>query len=165
MNELTNFSKIVKWYPEQIKVQNDHNCILKDKNIEVTDIFFIGPRIISFMQRSIRKEAENLINMQADFNTICELIKEIRDDRDKRELNLKKFDEEYKFLEEYLLLKIIYQKVRDNYFNILLENLRILYNQHNQNNLTEIYKKNYLAKLERRKENKTIYEQNRRANY
>ena len=121
----------------------------------------VSTRIVSFMQRSINETAKKLLETSKDFDTTWDLIKEIKKDEVRKNKSLEKFDREYNCLEEFPLLKIIYLKVRENYFNILLEDLRILYNKQNLDKLNEKYRKNYLAKVERKKEKKASYDKTR----
>lgn len=161
IKELYSFSKITTWYPDRVKIKENNKYIYKEEVIQLTDIFTISTRIVSLMQRSINETAKKLLEDTKDLDTICELIKEIKEDELRSNKALEKFDEEYGFLENFSLLKIIYLNVRGNYFNILLENLRILHNKQNRNKLTENYRKNYLAKIERRKEKKALYDKTR----
>lgn len=161
LEELSNFSKIVTWYPEVIKTKEKEGYVYKENKIELTDIFIVSTRIVSFMQRSINETAKKLLETSKDFDTTWDLIKEIKKDEVRKNKSLEKFDREYNYLEKFPLLKIIYLKVRENYFNILLEDLRILYNKQNLDKLNEKYRKNYLAKVERKKEKKASYDKTR----
>lgn len=165
IKELSNFKEKVIWYPERERIKEGNSYISYEKEIEVTDIFLVATRIISLMQRTINEKAKMLLETKNDFETLCELIKEIKEDKVRNEESLKQFDEEYKFLLEYSLLKNVYEEVRNNYYNILLESLRILHNKYDRNRATENYQKNYLAKLERRKEQRAISDKRRRTNY
>jgi len=162
IKELVNFSNEVDWYPEEIKIKEADNYVYKKLPIEITDSLLINSRLISIMQRTINQMAHNLLEKDEDYNEICKYIKESRDNREFNDELLKNFDEEYSFLEKFPLFKDTYINARNNYYNILLEDLRIIYNKQNERKMKELYGRNHLATLERRKERKAIYDKKRR---
>lgn len=129
--QLKEFSKEVDWYPTKEKIKEENSNIYKyvDKNIEVTDCFYIINSLLSYIKQYTGKYVHKLPNelLEEDVKTI---ISKIKNDF------LKGYIKKYSYLKKYPLFI-------DIYINGYKESLKML--------TIDIYNKKSDIELQKRK--------------
>lgn len=131
--QLLLFSKEVDWYPLKEKVYNteQHKDIYINKEIKVTDCFYIINIIYSYFLQYVSNYATNVMKIHMD-DDINEVIK-------KRKLEfLEGYVRKYNYLKKYPLFKEIYVNVYNESLKILSQRMTEIKNKNASNELKKI---------------------------
>lgn len=151
MEELNEFSKTVDWYPN-------------GDNIELGDCFVICIKSMNHMYQFIHNYSQSITSKVKHPNDIKILIDKYTNDSFYQEIFNCFFEQEFKFLKEFSLFESIYDNMRENALKFLISKLRTYFKfekleyEFGYN----VYHKNELATLQRKKEKKAEYDKKRR---